>query len=280
MVPSCIAIHDLCCYAKSSLSVVIPTLEALSVEVCPLPTALLSSQTDGFDSYYFEDKTETMERVLSKWVTLGLSFDCIYSGFLGSFRQVRLVRDLIARERKSHEILVVVDPVLGDDGSMYGPVDTSLVEQMRTLIPYSDVITPNVTEAALLLGKPMKTSFGKEEIFQWAQALHQLGPEGVVITSVCLPEGMCVVYYDKGSLGTVSYESLQTTFPGSGDLFASILTGLLVHKVPFQTAVAEAVELCSLALKRTKAEGYARRHGISPTLIIPELVKKRNLYGC
>jgi pyridoxine kinase len=280
MVPSCIAIHDLCCYAKSSLSVVIPTLEALSVEVCPLPTALLSSQTDGFDSYYFEDKTETMERVLSKWGSLDLSFDCIYSGFLGSFRQVRLVRDLIARERKKHGILVVVDPVLGDDSSMYGPVDTALVEQMRTLISYSDVITPNVTEAALLLGEPMKTSFCKEEIFQWAQALHRLGPESVVITSVSLTEGMCVAFYDKGSLGTVSYESLQTTYPGSGDLFASILTGLLIHKVPFQTAVKEAVELCSLALIRTKAEGYARRHGIAPTLIIPELVKKRNLYAC
>jgi pyridoxine kinase len=280
MIPSCVAIHDLCCYAKSSLTVVIPTLEALCVEVCPLPTALLSSQTDGFDSYYFEDKSKAMEKVLGKWTSLGLSFDSIYSGFLGSSRQVKLVEALIARENQKHKTLVVVDPVLGDDGILYGPVDTDLVDQMRLLITKSNVITPNTTEAALLLKENYKTSFTEEEISKWALALHQLGPESVVITSVQLRDTMAVAYCDKGRCALVPYHTLYTTYPGSGDLFASILTGFLLHKASLQTAVEEAVALCTLAIQRTAKAGYACRHGVAPSLIIPDLVKKREHYEC
>ncbi|AEV30517.1 pyridoxal/pyridoxine/pyridoxamine kinase [Sphaerochaeta pleomorpha str. Grapes] len=280
MVPSCVAIHDLCCYAKSSLTVVIPTLEALLVEACPLPTALLSSQTDGFDSYYCEDKTEAMEKVLAAWDSLGLSFDAIYSGFLGSFRQVRLVKNLIAREKLRHKTLVVVDPVLGDDGILYGPVDTELVDQMRSLICHGDVITPNTTEASLLLDKPYQTIFTEEEIFSWAQALHHLGPEYVVITSVRLHDTMAVAYCDRGRCALVPYQSVEATYPGSGDLFASILTALLLHKVGLQTAVEDAVSLCTLALQRTLQAGYQRRHGVAPLLIIDELVKKRKQHEC
>ena len=280
MVPSCVAIHDLCCYAKSSLTVVIPTLEALLVEVCPLPTALLSSQTDGFDSYYFEDKTEAMEQVLASWDSLGLSFDAIYSGFLGSPRQVKLVQTLIAKEKQNHTMLVVVDPVLGDDGVLYGPVDTELVDQMRSLVSHSDIITPNATEASLLLNQPYKTEFSEEEIFSWARALHQLGPESVVITSVQLHDTMAVAYCDRGSCALVPYQRVAATYPGSGDLFASILTALLLHKVCLQTAVQEAVSLCTLALQRTLQAGYSRRHGIAPFLVIDELVKKREQYEC
>ncbi|WP_320127826.1 pyridoxamine kinase [uncultured Sphaerochaeta sp.] len=278
MVPTCVAIHDLCSYSKSSLSVVIPTLEALGVEVCPLVSSLLSSQTDGFDSYYFEDKTETLEKILTVWESLDLSFDSIYSGFLGSCHQIQIIENLIARQKKKGQVLVVVDPVLGDEGTMYGPVDVSLVEHMRMLITHSDVITPNTTEAALLLNRPYQSIFTQDEIYRWARELAMLGPSRVLVTSVRLVDSLAVAYCDEGTCGLVPYKELKASYPGSGDLFASLLTGLLVNKVPFLTAVSRAVDLCSLALQRTAQEGYERRHGVAPLLIIPDIVKERMLY--
>lgn len=255
-------------------------MEALSVEVCPLPTALLSSQTDGFGHYYFEDKTEAMEQVIREWESLGLSFDAIYSGFLGSYRQVALVKSLVADARKHADPLVVVDPVLGDDQKLYGPVDRTLVEQMRSLVPFSNVITPNTTEAALLLGRPCKSGFGEEEIIGWVRALHALGPDSVVITSVRLPDGFAVACCDRGDCFLVPYHAERSSFPGSGDLFASILTGLLIRKESFRSAVEQAVSLTALAIGRTAAAGYERRHGVAPHTIIRELVEAGGRHGC
>ena len=130
MIPICAAIHDLSCYAKSSLTVVLPTLEVLGVETCPLPTALLSSQTDGFESYYFRETTEDMASILGSWRELGLSFDAVYSGFLGSDVQADLVASFIESQRQQGNPLVLVDPVLGDDQSLYGPIEGSHVQEI------------------------------------------------------------------------------------------------------------------------------------------------------
>jgi pyridoxine kinase len=259
--------------------VVIPTLEALSVEVCPLPTALLSTQTDGYDSYYYEDKTDAMEAVLGHWESLGLSFDAVYSGFLGSPRQVDLVCSFIGRERKKNDMLVVVDPVLGDDGAMYGPVDASLAKEMRKLVACSDLITPNTTEAALLLGRPWKERFSEDEIIGWARDLQAMGPGSVVITSVQVGDRFAVVGCRQEECFLVPYEAIDSTFPGSGDLFASILTGLLIRKVSFRTSVEQAVSLVSSAISRTAQAGCERRHGVSPMQIVGDLVKAGDRYG-
>ena len=279
MIPTCAAFHDLCCYAKSSLTVVIPTLEVMGVEVCPLPTALLSTQTDGFEQYHFEESTASLVKVLKHWDYLDLGFDAIYSGFLGSHEQVGLVRQFIGKQREKHHPLVVIDPVLGDGGKPYSPVDELLINEMRTLIREADLITPNTTEAALLLDKPMQKSFTKEEILLWARELSQSSGSWVTITSVPIGEEHAVAYCHEGDCSLVYYENLSSSYPGCGDLFASMMTGFLINKVPFQTAVKKSVEYSSLAIDHTLQAGYERRHGISPSLIFPYLIKERNAYG-
>ena len=279
MIPTCAAFHDLCCYAKSSLSVVIPTLEVMGVEVCPLPTAILSTQTDGFDRYHFEENTESLVKILKHWDYLGLGFDAIYSGFLGSHEQVDLVLHFIEKQRAKHHTLVVIDPVLGDAGKPYAPVDEKLINEMRTLVKEADLITPNTTEAALLLQRPMQKNFTKNEILLWAKELsHSIGGS-VTITSVPIGDEHAVAYCHEDECSLAYYQNLAASYPGCGDLFASMMTGFLINKVPFQTAVEKSVAYSTLAIDRTLKAGYERRHGISPSLIFPSLIEERSHYG-
>lgn len=279
MIPTCAAFHDLCCYAKSSLTVVIPTLEVMGVEACPLPTALLSTQTDGFVRYHFEENTQSLVQVLKHWDYLGLGFDAIYSGFLGSHEQVSLVKGFIERQRSGGKPLVVIDPVLGDGGKPYAPVDDKLICEMRTLVLEADLITPNTTEAALLLNRPMQKDFTREEILLWAKDLSRNITGSVTITSVPLGNQHAVAYCHEGDCSLVYYENLSSSYPGCGDLFASMLTGFLINKVPFQTAVEKSVLYSSLAIDRTLKSGYERRHGVSPSLIFPSLIEERLRYS-
>ena len=274
MIPICAAIHDLSCYAKSSLTVVLPTLEVLGVETCPLPTALLSSQTDGFESYYFRETTEDMASILGSWRELGLSFDAVYSGFLGSDVQAALVASFIESQRQQGNPLVLVDPVLGDDQSLYGPIEGSHVQAMKALIQRADIITPNTTEAALLLERPFETIFTVEKIKAWAKELSQQSGAKVVITSVPFGETTAVVASDGNDQFLLPYEPIHVSYPGCGDLFSSILLGLLLGKEHFQSAVEGAVSYTSLAIGRSLQAGYPMRHGVSPTLILGDLAER------
>ncbi len=278
MIPTCAAFHDLSCYAKSSLTVVLPTLEVMGVEACPLPTALLSTQTDGFARYHFEEKTDSLVQILNHWDYLDLGFDAVYSGFLGSHEQVDLVLHFIGKQRSKHNLLVVIDPVLGDGGKPYAPVDKKLIDEMRILVQQADLITPNTTEAALLLDRPMQGNFTRDEILLWAKELSQSIAGSVAITSVPIGGEHAVAYCHEGLCSLVFYEHLSASYPGCGDLFASMMTGFLLNKVPFQTSVEKSVQYSSLAIEHTLKAGYERRHGIAPSLIFPSLIGERQHY--
>lgn len=274
MQPTCAAIHDLSCYAKSSLTVVLPVLEVMGIEACPLPTALLSSQTDGFSSYYFRDTTADIKGILDAWKTLGLGFDAIYSGFLGSPDQMVLIKAFIRDQWQNQAPLTLVDPVLGDDGKLYGPITAEHVSAMQDLVTYADVITPNTTEAALLLDRPYQQQFDEESALSWAKELGMKTGANVAITSVPLQIQSVVACYAEGRAFLVSYQKLEASYPGCGDLFASLLLGFLLNKESFQKSVEQAVSLTSLAMERTLAGGYEVRHGVAVSLILPDLAKR------
>lgn len=269
------AIHDLSCHAKSSLTVVLPVLSAMGVDASVLPTALLSTQTDGFDDYRYFDVTDIMESVLSHWVELDLRFDCIYSGFLGSQRQIDIVSNLIVWQRGKGSPLVVVDPVLGDQGEPYGPVSDDLIERMACLVSMADVITPNLTEAALLLKESYRADLSLEEASGWARRLSSLGPGHVAITGVMDKTDGLVVGYDR-ILGE-TFRSRQAyapvSYPGCGDLFASILCALMLRRIRFSRAVDTAAALVSQAVHASWQAGVETRHGVAVELIIPSLAE-------
>ena len=148
------AVHDLSGAGRVSLTVVIPILSSMGFQVCPLPTAVLSSHTQ-YPPLLFLDLTDEMPKIISEWKQLGVQFDAIYTGYLGSPRQIQIVSGFIDDFRQS-DSLVMIDPVLGDNGKLYTNFDEQMILEMRHLIRKADVITPNMTELFYLLDKPYK----------------------------------------------------------------------------------------------------------------------------
>lgn len=267
------AIHDLSGFGGGSLSAVFPILSALGLQVCALPTAILSTHTGGFTDFHFRDLTEDMRHIISHWQRLNLFFDGIYSGFLGSDEQIHIVRDFIAAFKKE-SALVVVDPVLGDDGELYDTMQPSMVEGMRELVASADVITPNITEAALLLGYDPGT--GSTQVAKdWAQKLTSLGPDRVIITSV--PEnhdnGTSVIAYDQTNdrFWKVACPYIPACYPGTGDIFASVITGSLLQGDSLPLSLDRAVQFVSLAIRATFGHNFPEREGVFLERVLPSL---------
>src|SRR6056297_276549 len=151
-VPKVAAIHDLSGFGRGSLTTVIEVLATMGIQPCPLPTAILSTHTGGFKDYKFIDLTDELPEYIDHWNSLNLKFDAIYSGFLGSTKQVEIVIDFIKRFKREEQY-VIIDPVLGDNGQTYDTFGLEMVEKMRSLVKQADIITPNITEAQFLLNK-------------------------------------------------------------------------------------------------------------------------------
>ena len=164
-----VAVHDLSGVGRVSLTIVIPILSSMGFQVCPLPTAVLSSHTQ-YPNFSFLDLTEEMPKIISEWKKLGMQFDAFYTGYLGSPLQIQIVSDFIDDFRQP-ESLVVVDPVLGDNGKLYANFHDSMIKEMRQLITKADVITPNLTELFYLLDLPYKEQNTDEELKSYLRQL-------------------------------------------------------------------------------------------------------------
>src|SRR6056297_1542583 len=267
-VPRAAAIHDLSGFGRSSLTIILPVLSTMGVQVCPLPTALLSTHTGGFENYTFLDLTEQMEPIASHWKQLKVDFDAIYSGFLGSSAQVEIVRKFIDDFRTGDEDqLIMVDPVLGDDGELYGPFNTEMVEEMRRLVEKADIITPNITEASFLLNTELRNTSSHAELKQQLQGLSEMGPRMVVMTSVKTdgkPDVSTVVAYDRqdGRFWKIDCDYVPAFYPGTGDLFASVLVGSLLQGDSLPIAIERSVQFVSISIRATFGHQVPHRDGV------------------
>lgn len=260
------AIHDLSGFGRNSLSVVIPVLSTMGIQVCPVPTAVLSTHTGGFEGYSFVDLTDSMEEFLAHWKKLGLEFDCIYSGFLGSPRQVDIIAKFID-DFSANDPLVVVDPVLADNGKLYDTMDQDMVEKMKNLIRKADLITPNFTEAALLLDEAYDLRIGEKEIKDWLVRLSDKGPRVVIITSVPASQGSkntSVIAYNRedGRFWKVGCVYIPAHFPGTGDVFTSIVTGSLLQGDSLPLALDRGVQFITAAIRASYGYKYPEREGV------------------
>ncbi len=272
------AVHDLSGFGRSSLNIVLPVLSIMGIQACPLPTAVLSTQTSGFDDYYFQDLTDAMRSIIAHWESLGISFQGIYSGFLGSADQIALISGFIDRCRGYSVPLVVVDPVLGDDGETYGPVTPEMVRGMRSLVGKAQVITPNFTEASLLLDVPMVKEIGTDEIKGYLRKLSDLGPEKVIITSVpiCGREHFSSVYAfnrDDQTFWKVCSDYIPASYPGTGDMFASVITGSLLNGESFPESIDRAVQFVFKAIRATYGKGIPVRNGVLLEKVLSTLLE-------
>lgn len=258
------AIHDISGVGRSSLKAIMPVMSTMGIEVNPLPTAVLSSDTNGTAPYSFVDLTDTMEEYIRCWKALEMRFDCIYSGFLGSPAQAHIVSRFI-QDFSQPDTLVVVDPVIGDDGVIYRSVAPEMVSEMKQLVRRARLITPNFTEAALLLGEPYRDRIDTPTLREWLRRLAELGPEVAVITSVPDGEGRtAVAAFDTatGKMWKLSCRYIPAAYPGTGDIFTSVVTGSLMQGDSLPVALDRAVQFVNQCILASYGYKYPPIQGV------------------
>jgi pyridoxine kinase len=263
--PRAAAIHDLSGFGRCSLTVAIPILSAMGVQCCPLPTAFLSTHTGGFQGFTFLDMTEELPRIARHWKSLDLRFQAIYSGFLGSERQIDIVADFI-RTFRNRDTIVVVDPVMGDDGRAYQTYTSAMCAGMCRLAELADVITPNLTEAAFLLNRDYSALVRSEAgLRQLTEELSLGGTRSVALTGASLEVGKTGAMCFDAQTGRT--QAVQTDFivhplHGTGDVFASVLTGALLRGRSLAEAAEQAVEFIRACAIRTVEQDLPLREGV------------------
>ena len=263
--PRAAAIHDLSGFGRCSLTVAIPILSAMGVQCCPLPTAFLSTHTGGFQGFTFLDMTEELPRIARHWKSLDLRFQAIYSGFLGSERQIDIVADFI-RTFRNRDAIVVVDPVMGDDGRAYQTYTPAMCAGMCRLAELADVITPNLTEAAFLLNRDYSALDRSEAgLRRLTEELSLGGTRSVALTGASLEAGKTGAMCFDARTGRT--QAVQTDFivhplHGTGDVFASVLTGALLRGRSLAEAAEQAVEFIRACAVRTVEQDLPLREGV------------------
>lgn len=256
------AIHDISGVGRCSLTVIIPILSAMGIQVCPVPTAVLSAHT-GYGEFVMRDLTDYIMPALEHYKKLGVKFDCVYSGFLASDEQIDHCRDFFF---SYPEALKVCDPVMGDHGKPYKTYTKELCSRMIELAAVADIITPNLTEAAILLGESYPSmQLRTAEVKSWLVRLSEKGPKTVVITSVPLADGsICNVGYDRDSntFWRVRCDYVPKNYSGSGDMFSSVLVGGIIKGDSLPMAIDRATAFSELAIKTTFSYQTDRRDGI------------------
>lgn len=275
------AIHDLSCFGRCALSVVMPALSAMGIQVVPIPTALLSTHTGGFTDMYFNDLTSSMTPIAKHFETLGITFDAIYTGFLGSADQIDVVSGFIKRFSRE-DTVVLVDPVMGDDGELYSTYTDEMRDRMYELCELADVITPNLTEACFLAGaKYAETGeYSELQAHYYASKLADrlwFSDKKIIITGVAHSGDMFGTYANVGddSDGYMySVKRVMRSYPGTGDLFASVLLGCMLCGMDVKESMIFASEHIREVMEYSSKIDTPVRNGVAFERFLGELSKK------
>lgn len=274
------AIHDLSGFGKCSLTVALPVLSSAGIETCALPTAILSTHTGGISGYTYRDLTEDMRPIIQHWKSLDIKFDAIYTGYLGSFEQLDIVKDFFDMFRTGDN-LILVDPVMADNGELYASFTPEFATGMRFLCQKADIIVPNLTEAALLLDEAFQPGpYTHAHIENIMKKLSKLGPHKIVLTGV---------YFNENELGAATYDALTDTvdyvftlkipgyYHGTGDLFASALLAALLNNFNLIDSASVAVQFTAESIRRTYNAKTDCRFGVNFEQSFPDFLKELKL---
>ncbi|MDO4563506.1 MAG: pyridoxamine kinase [Clostridia bacterium] len=270
------AIHDISCFGKCSLTVALPIISAAGVEVSAIPTAVLSTHTGGFTGYTYRDLTSDIMPIAKHWKSLDLEFDALYSGFLGSFEQIDIMRGVFSNF-KGESTSVIVDPVMADNGSLYTIFPKNFPEGMRTLCAMADIITPNITEAVMMLGEEYREPpYTREYIDALLHRLADIGAPKIVLTGVCFNEDtLGSATYDAES-GSVSYafnNKIDGYYHGTGDVYTSALVAAYLCGRTLEDSARIAVDFTVGSIMRTKNAGTDIRFGVNFEAGLVDMVK-------
>ena len=260
-----LSIQDMSCFGKCSLTIALPVISAMGVECVPVPTCVLSTHTGGLGKVHLTELTESVEPITDHLLLLGVNFDVIYIGYLGSISLIRAVTRLI-NNFKSQDPIILLDPVMGDNGSLYKRFDTEYVKEMRTLAAFADFVVPNLTELSFLTGTEYEGESVSEE---YLSGLFDIIDKGFssrfIITGICPDEASIqIISPKKGGNPPIFYtvKRRAARFHGTGDLFASIVAGGLAKGLPLNTSIRKAADFTASVIENTTAAGFDERFGL------------------
>lgn len=272
-----LTIQDVSCFGQCSLTVALPILSAMGIETAILPSAVLSTHTGGFTGYTFRDLTEDLPAISAHWKKEGIAFDAFYTGYVGSKKQLGYIRDIVRANRKEKS-LFVVDPVMGDNGKLYAGFDEDFAAEMASFVKGADVILPNLTEAAHLLGEPYEgEGYDQDHIESLLRRLSALSGGDVVLTGVSFsPEKLGIAAYEKKSNSFHFYfeDRIEGAFHGTGDVYASTFVGGLLRGLSLASAADLAVDFTVRAIRATLPERKEHWYGVKFESALPYLIER------
>lgn len=269
MIPKKLAvINDIAGYGRCSLTTALPVISILKVQACPVPTSVFSNHT-GFPDWYSHDLTDCLPDYLRKWEELKLRFDGIYCGYLGSERQIDIVSGFLEAQHMLSEPMILLDPVMGDHGKTYSGISKAHCARMKSLVRRARILTPNLTEACLLTDTPYSAAqeavlSGSGLIREMLSALHDMGPEQIVITGI-LEDGQLANYISDQKNQSFSIYKTPVAGPfrhGTGDLFASIAAAECLNGRSLFAAVQKASDFIGLCIAGTQKENVPETDGV------------------
>lgn len=265
-------INDFSGFGRCSIAVSLPVLSVMKVQCCPVVTSIFSNHT-GFPSYFFDDYTKHMQAYIDEWKKLELQFRGIYTGFIGSKEQIAIVEQFF-RDFKRSNTIVLIDPVMGDYGKPYPTYTMEMCQEMKRLVRYADILTPNLTEACILTDTPYKENWSKQELLDLARKLQAKGAQKVVITGVPRKSFVANFCLDGKSQSMVSVHRVGQSRSGTGDLFASILIADAVNGVDLTESVRKASRFVKHCIERSIALDIPLTDGVCFEEVLHELCMK------
>lgn len=249
-----LTIQDISCVGQCSLTVALPIISACGIETCVLPSAVLSTHTAGFSGYTFRDLTEDMPSINEHWKKEGIKFSAIYTGYLGSTKQISYVEDIM-NDAATEDCVKIVDPAMADNGNLYPGFDAEFVEAMKGLCGKADYILPNITEACFLTDTEYKTEYDRAYIDELLQKLAALGCKNIIFTGISYaPDKTGVVVYEDGKYSYYEHEKLPNSCHGTGDIYASSFVGAYVRGKSAYEAAKIAADYTVECIKATAKE--------------------------
>jgi len=269
-----VSVQDISCLGQCSLTVALPVLSVMGIETVVLPSSVLSTHTGCcFDEFTVHDLTDEMPLIVKHWKKENVHFDGMYTGYIGDARQFEVIDSL--RTQLNSGALVIVDPAMGDHGKLYPALGEDIVEGMRKLVAKSDVVLPNITEAALLTGTKYKENYSQEEIETLLNKLCSLGPRYAVITGVSFEKGKLGAGCLDKATGEISYyfnDYVDRIFHGTGDVFASSLVGSMINGKNIHEALEKAIKFTDSCIKAT-VDDEAHFYGVHFESVLSELIE-------
>lgn len=270
-----VTIQDISCVGKCSLTVALPIISAMGVEAAILPTAVLSTHT-MFSNFTFKDLADQIEPIAAHWKKEDIKFDAVYTGYLGSFEQIDLMKNFFD-QFNTEDNLLFVDPAMADNGKLYPAFDEAFAKHMATLCAKADIIVPNITEACFMTGMEYKTEYDENYVKDLLVKLSDLGAKISILTGVSFAEGKTgVMGYDNatGEFSYYEHDKLPVSYHGTGDIFSSTCVGAMMNGMDWKEAVKVAADYTAECIRLTLEDPAKPWYGVNFEQAIPYLVER------